>query len=257
MILFGFSTNSRAQFRFSGEVGIATGAVAFLSDYGERGDSETDRENSGFGIGAFYVFNFSDVGYAVYRDNSYFNEHFKLRAEASYNKTELEHFGKWVQNKNSLGVQKLLAMKGSSELINLGTQLEYYPLDIHDFGNTTGAFGPFLSLGAQVSYYNAKATSSMGDLGTPATTFYKYLTPSDGHPFGFSTESKIVLSVTSSVGTRYKLNPLQDLILEVRYQYFNSDWVDGLNPNKDLYKENKYNDAILWLNVGYIYYLEY
>jgi hypothetical protein len=34
----------------------------------------------------------------------------------------------------------------------------------------------FVSLGGQISYYDAKASSTLGPLGTPATTFPKYLT---------------------------------------------------------------------------------
>jgi hypothetical protein len=45
-----------------------------------------------------------------------------------------------------------------------------------------------LCIGGQISYYDAKASSTLGPLGTPATTFPKYLTPSEGRPFGFSTE---------------------------------------------------------------------
>lgn len=46
-------------------------------------------------------------------------------------------------------------------------------------------------------------------------------------------------------------------MFETRFQMYNSDWIDGLNPNKDLYKENKYNDWQVWFNFGYIYYLEF
>jgi hypothetical protein len=56
-----------------------------------------------------------------------------------------------------------------------------------------------------------------------------------------------VWSVVSSVGTRYKLSPLRDLMIDLRFQYFN--WVDGLNPNPAIYKENKANDWLVWLNV--------
>ena len=57
------------------------------------------------------------------------------------------------------------------------------------------------------------------------------------------------------LGLRYRLGTLSDLVLDLRYQYFSSDWVDGLNPNKDKYTENKSNDSLLWLSVGYIYYV--
>jgi hypothetical protein len=63
------------------------------------------------------------------------------------------------------------------------------------------------------------------------------------------------MSDLASVGTRYKLNELSDLIIETKMQYYFSDWVDGLNPNSSKYPENKANDWLVWLNVGYIYYL--
>jgi hypothetical protein len=45
-------------------------------------------------------------------------------------------------------------------------------------------------------------------------------------------------------------------MVEARFQYFGSDWVDGLNPNKEIYTENKYNDWQVWLTFGYIFYLD-
>jgi hypothetical protein len=45
-------------------------------------------------------------------------------------------------------------------------------------------------------------------------------------------------------------------MIDLRFQYyFFSNWVDGLNPNPEIYKENKANDWLVWFNVGYIYYL--
>jgi hypothetical protein len=75
-------------------------------------------------------------------------------------------------------------------------QLEYFPLSIRDFTAVTGSFAPFVSLGGQISYYDAKASSTLGPLGTPATTFPKYLTPSEGRPSVFLPK-KYGLVVTS------------------------------------------------------------
>ena len=38
--------------------------------------------------------------------------------------------------------------------------------------------------------------------------------------------------------------------------YFFSNWVDGLNPDPTVYVENRANDWNVWLNFGYIYYLQ-
>lgn len=258
LILLGFSNKTSAQLGFSHEVGIIAGPVAFQSDYGKRYDTKTNAGNTGLGIGIIHYMNFSYAAECnCYTPETYFNDHFKLRSELSYNKTDLEHFGKWVSaERTSLAAEQLRAMKGSTQLTNIGMQLEYFPLSIRDFTARIGSIGPFISLGAQFSYYNAEAYSTLGPLGTPLTTYPKYLTPSDNRPYGFSTESNSVWSIVSSVGTRYKLTPLRDLMIDLRFQYFFSNWVDGLNPNPDIYKENRANDWLVWLNVGYIYYLQ-
>lgn len=257
ILLFGYSNTANAQFGFSHEIGVIVGPVAFQSDYGERGDFTTNAGNSGIGIGLIHYLNFSYRAECdCYTPETYFNDHFKLRSELSYNKTDLKHFGEWVEGNNSIGKQQLKAMYGSTAVTNIGMQLEYYPLSIREFTATNRSLAPFISLGGQFSFYNTESASTMGSLGTPLTTFPKYLTPSDGRPYGFTTESGTVWSVISSIGTRYKLSPLSDLILDLRFQYYFSDWVDGLNQNKDLYKENKANDWLVWLNFGYIYYLQ-
>lgn len=257
LLFFGFSNVAFGQFGFSHEIGVIAGPVAFQSDYGERYDLSTNAGNTGYGIGLIHYLNFSYKAECnCYTPETYFNDHFKLRSELSYNKTKLEHFGQWVEGNNSIGKQQLKAMNGSTAVTNIGMQLEYFPWSIRDFTSRIESWGPFISLGGQFSYYNAEASSTLGKLGTPLTTFPKYLVPTDDRPFGFSTESSSVWSVVTSIGTRYKLSPLQDLMVDLRMQYYFSNWVDGLNPNPAFFKENKANDWLVWFNVGYIYYLQ-
>ncbi|WP_166921164.1 THC0290_0291 family protein [Flavobacterium poyangense] len=249
--LLGFTTNSNAQ-SFAQEVGIIFGPVSFQSDYGERNNFDTTIGNTGFGLGIVHFINFS----ANSNRGSFFNEHFKVRSELSFNTTKLNHFGASVEgNPAKLSTQQLKAMSGSSTLLNLGAQLEFSPfMKIHDYERSIGVFSPYLSLGFMASYYSTKVSSSLGPLGTPETTYPKYLVPSDGRKYGFSEENGVVFSVITGVGVHYRLNDMSDLMLDIRYQGFSSDWVDGLNPNKNRYKENKSNDSQVWLNVGYIYY---
>jgi len=60
-------------------------------------------------------------------------------------------------------------------------------------------------------------------------------------------------SLVTSVGVRYKLGVLSDLMLDLRWQLYFDDWIDGLNHQLP---SNKFNDWLLWLNFGYIYYLD-
>lgn len=255
LLLVLFSTFiASAQWNTSHEIGILTGPIVFKSDYGERGDMETNVGNSGHSIGFVHYLNFSSRA-----DNErFFSEHFKIRSEVSYATTNFNHFGKWVdEGKPSIGKEQLKAMSGSSRIINLGVQAEFNFIKIHDFENSIGTFGPYASLGLTYSFYDTKASSTLGPLRLASTTFPKYLTPSDGRPYGFSSESKSVVSVVAGAGTRYKLGRMSDLLVDLRFQYFTSDWVDGLNPNKDIYKENKSNDWLVGFNIGYIHYLEF
>lgn len=250
---FSFLNFSAAQTSLAHEVGVFFGPSVMKSDYGQRNDASSSYGNTGFGVGLVHYINFSSKSMS----SAYFNEHFKVRSELSFNQTKLNHFGEWAENGNSLGKQQLRAMEGKSSILNLGAQIEYFPFNrIHDFEHSVGAFSPYISFGVQYNFYNTKSTSAMGELGTQEATFPKYLVPSDGHSYGFSTESNSTWSIVSGVGARYKLNSMSDLLVEGRLQYFASDWVDGLNPNKEIFTENKYSDWQVGINFGYIFYLE-
>lgn len=261
-IIFVSSNNINAQFGFSHEVGVIAGPVAFQSDYGVRKDLKTNAGNTGIGVGLVHYLNFSyRADCNCYTPETYFNDHFKLRSELSYNKTKLNHFGKWVTPEKlakSEDSRRLKAMEGNAAVTNIGMQLEYYPWSIRDFTATTGSYAPFISLGAQYCFYNAKTKTSYGDgkINNEDNFIPKYWEASDGKAHGFSNDPGSTWSVIGSVGTRYKLTPLSDLLLDLRWQYYFSNWVDGLNPNPSVYKENKANDWNVWLNFGYIYYLD-
>ncbi len=249
ILLLGTNFSMNAQFGFSHEVGFFVGGVAFQSDFGVRNDFETNSGNTGFAVGLVHYLNFAYRAECnCYTPETYFNDHFKLRSEISYNSTKLQHFGKWV-DRNSTTAAQLRAMKGEAKVTDVGMQLEYYPLSIREFTATDGAFAPFVSLGAHYSFFQNGTYSELGPMDTTLSTPTKY--------FGaWSNEGGSTWSVVASVGTRYKLNELSDLFAELRWQYYFSDWVDGLKPNPEIYTENKANDWNAWFNVGYIYYLD-
>lgn len=264
IILFLLATINtvQAQFGFSHEVGVIAGPVAFQSDYGVRNDFKTNAGNTGIGVGLVHYLNFSyRADCNCYTPETYFNDHFKLRSEISYSKTKLNHFGEWVTPEKlakSEDSRKLKAMEGSTAVTDIGMQLEFFPLSIRDFASTDGSFAPFISLGGHFSFYNPEVHTSYGNGKLIEDNVFspKYWVPSDGESHGFTNNGGSVWSVVSSVGTRYKLTPLSDLMLDLRAQYYFSNWVDGLNPNPAVYKENKSNDWNIWLNFGYIYYLD-
>lgn len=239
---------SKAQLGFGHEIGLIAGPVMFMSDYGIRGELETNLGNMGVGVGLIHYINFSyDAGCNCYKQANYFNDHFKLRSEISYNRTNLQHYGRWAEKDNVAGRQ-LAAMRGQASNLNLGMQLEYFPYSIREFESSLGKLGPFASLGFQYTRYSPKASSLLGPIGLPETTWVKYQN-------AFTNQAGNVWSVVGSLGTRYRLSYTSDLMVDLRWQYFFSDWVDGLRPDPRFYNENKANDWLVWLNFGYIYYL--
>ncbi len=253
IIIFLFSyPNALAQRNFSHELGAFVGPVVFQSDFGERNNFDNNLVNIGFGVGIVHYMNFSYTAECnCYKPETYFNDHFKLRTEISYTRTKLEHFGRWVQpDNNSLGANQLRAMTGLASVINIGQQLEYFPLSIRDFSSEIGAFGPFIAAGAHFSFFQPNVVSSRGDITKPGVLFPKYL---DG---SVNNETSTTFSILGGIGTRYKLTEMSDLFTELRFQYYFSNWVEGVSPNPDRYPENKFNDWNVWLNLGYIYYLD-
>jgi len=237
-----------SQFGFSHEIGVIAGPAALYSDFGQRNDNETNTKNSSFGIGIIHYLNFSyrsDCN--CYTRDKYFNDHFKVRTEIDYNKTKLEHHGRWVRPEETGQVaNQLRAMKGETRLLDIGAQLEYFPFSIRDFAAGSYKFAPFISFGVHWVSYDPNVYSELGPLNNPITTPEKYMN-------AFRNEGGTAWSIVGSVGVRYKLAPLSDLMLDLRWQHYFSNWIDGLNPDVP---ENKANEWLVWLNFGYIYYID-
>ena len=253
------TSNAFSQLGFSHEIGIITGPVAFKSDFGERNDFSTNSGNTGFGIGLVHYINFAyQADCNCYTTDNYFNDHFKLRTEISYNKTKLDHHGFFVQSdRTSADADRLRAHSGEANNFDIGMQIEYFPLSIRSFQAFGYRFAPFVSLGAHYVSFNPKVSTSYLGEGDPGNinnlnNFYNpWSRPPLENPIDVSGGS--TWSVVSSIGVRYKLNTMADLLLDLRGQYYFNDWIDGLNHQLEY---NKYNDWLVWLNVGYIYYLD-
>jgi len=269
LILTAFlSLEGFSQLGFSHEIGAITGPVAFQSDYGQNENFETNKGNTGIGIGLIHYINFAyRADCNCYTKDSFFNDHFKLRNEISWNRTNLNHFGEWVaSDKTSATARRLRGMSGVASVLDIGSQIEYFPYSIRDFAAGGYSFAPFISLGVHYNNYTPKASQDLSELtpleieitnntdpntviaGSPGKANYAIFSPDS-----ISTEQASTWSIVWSVGTRYKLTPLSDLMVDLRWQYYFSDWVDGLNHNAPSDKNYDWN---LWLNFGYIYYLD-
>lgn len=250
-----FQQAVRGQWDFSNEVGIVTGPVAFYSDFGQRNNFDTNSKNVGFGIGLVHYLNFAySSDFNIYTQNSYFNDHFKVRTELDYHKTELEHYGRWVApDQTSLFADQLRAMSASVSVFDIGSRLEYYPLSIRAFQANGYKLMPFINIGIHWVNFNTEVNSTLGPLNSPISTPVKYYN-------SFHQGSGSTFSAVGSVGVRYKIGQFSDIMLDSRWQFYFSDSVDGLNPTFENngvrpVPENKSNDWIYWLSVGYVYYI--
>ena len=163
--LFFGTLSGFSQLGFSHEIGVIVGPVEFRSDFGQRNNEPTNLGNSGFGIGIVHYINFSyRADCNCYSTDTYFNDHFKLRSEISYNKTKLDHFGRWVaSDRTSVNADKLRAHHGEANNLDIGMQLEYFPLSIRSFQGFSYRLAPFVSLGAHYTAFNPKASTNYGD----------------------------------------------------------------------------------------------
>lgn len=252
LLCYFFIASTFAQDKSSHEIGVITGSASFTTDYGKRHNFQANvGGNVGLGMGIIYYLNFTDYRYRWNQRTNYFQEHFRVRAEFSYMSAELDHYGEWAETDSYAGEQ-LRAMHGTADLFNLGAQLEFHIVDIVDFGSRRIPrlkFSPYVSLGLMANFYNPTLMSDLGDWEQDPSVLY----PKWAEPGTVDLSSGFTGSLTGGIGTRFKIGEYSDLLLESRWQYFFTDWVDGLNAKDD--PANKYNDWLLWIHVGYVYYL--
>ncbi len=240
VFLTGAMQLGNAQNGYTHEIGVFFGPLAFQSDYGERGNFDTNKGNVGIGAGFVHYLNFP------YKFDSYFNDHFKIRTELSYHSTTLNNFGP-VSETPRLGGQQLRAMTGKAKVFEIGPSLEYHFNSIRDFEAGQNKFQPYISLGVHYVNFSPEATSTLGPLNNPVTTFPTFLDRIDTSPGS-------TLSIVGDIGFRYKINDVSDLSLSSKWHYYLDNYVDGLSPDN---VNNRANDWIWWVNIGYIYYLDF
>ena len=233
------------QLGFSHEIGVIAGPVAFQSDYGERFDADTNTGNVGTGIGIVHYINFayrSDCN--CYTTDTYWNDHFKIRNQVAYHSTTLEHLSE-LADRPSLGGLQLRSMTGRARVFEIGTHLEWFPWSIRDFQQGQPKIAPYFGIGAHYVNFRPEASSTLGPLNNPVTTFPTFLDRID-------TSQGSTFSIVGDIGFRYKVSPLSDILVSSAWHYYDSNFVDGLSPNNT---NNRNNDWIWWFNIGYIYYL--
>ncbi len=239
----------------SHEIGFMTGSSHFTTDYGERYLFKSNvGGNVGIGFGVIHYLTFTDYRYRWNQRSNYFREHFRLRNEVSFMSADLDHFGQYVdESQTSVDADKLRAMHGKTKVINVGTQIEWHFKNINDFGSRRFPkmkFSPYLSFGVLGVFYKPELYSDLGDWKQDQSILY----PKWAVPGTVSDEADFTLSLTGGVGTRHKLGEYSDIFIEAKWQYYFTNWVDGLNAT-DPAANNKFNDWNMFIHMGYIFYL--
>jgi len=234
-----FSTAKAQSGSYYQEIGVMSGPVFFQGDFGERGSSENITRNAGASASLVYYVSLNNNDGGLER-------HFKARFDATLMAVSLNHYGKFAESNSEFG-QKLRAMQSDINVSNVGFQLEYYPFEIDDYSKAI--LSPYIASGFQINMYSANATSTLGSIGNSNTVPTKYVD-------GFKDSSGMAFSMTGALGVRYKVSPKGALVLEGQFRYYFSDWIDGMNPDPNIYKENRNNDFAGTLQIGYVYYLD-
>jgi len=246
LIILSITVQTNAQ-NIVHEIGLGVGPVSFRGDYGERQDSETNLGNTGFGINLSHYLNF-----AYDYNGSYFKEHFKLRTHMLFQNINLKHYGRYAES-SSANAAKLRAMYGEVIAFEVGTGLQWHYKNIKTYERYFNAMTPYagFGLGAIFSYpYND--TSLPGNLGSVTNTFPTFL-PHSGEKDPISNDFDSALTLNFQVGAQYRLDEKNDVFAELRWHFFNSDFIDGLSP---IGNQNKSNDWSAWFSIGYVYYFD-
>ncbi|MCM8569520.1 glutamate dehydrogenase [Gramella jeungdoensis] len=242
-----WSGKASAQLNISHEIGILTGPAGFFTDYGERWNIRNNLENEGFGVGLVHYMNFAFKPECSCRPTKlFFTKHFRIRSEIDYMRSKLDHFGPVAQGGGESG-RLLRAMHGSTQLFQGGLALEYHLFGIKEARDFAVLFAPYISLGLHYVYYDPHAYSDLGPLDSPKVLFPTF-------EDGIFLDSGHTFAIVGSGGMRYRLGRYNDLMVEARAHYYDTDRLDGLEVQG---AQNKFNDFVLWITVGYIYYLNF
>ena len=242
-----WSGKAFGQLSISNEVGVLAGPASFFTDYGERWNVKNNLENAGFGVGLVHYMNFAfKPECSCLPTKLFFTKHFRIRSEIDYLTSKLDHYGP-VAEKNTMGGNQLRAMHGNTWLLEAGVSLEYHLFGIKEARDFAVLFAPYIGLGVHYVNYNPSAYSDLGPLDSPKVLFNTFQD-------GLFLESGSTFSILGSAGVRYRLGRYNDLQLEARATYYNSDKIEGLDVQGP---QNKFNDFVLWFNLGYIYYLDF
>ena len=142
-------------------------------------------------------------------------------------------------------------MTGEIKMYNLGTNLEFYFMELEDYASFYGnenILNPFLSVGLHFTAYDPDILVNDVSLDGQEEPFTDLIDKWQENSIFLDPSN--TFGVSAGAGLRLGLEAV-DLVLESRWQHFFSDDIDGLNALND--SGNKRNDTMIMVNIGIVY----
>jgi len=241
-VLFILDVQGQArQTNYSIETGINIGFGAIQSDFSKNNEFR----NTGVLTSGYFYFNFIEN-----KNTSFYHwlkNHVKIKGEISFIKVKIDHFGKSIEDTNP-EARLFKELHATSSILNIGSILEYHFFNLPSF-STKRRFSPYFGIGGMLNFSDPTVFSDIGDF----TENPSIIPISYREKNVIDVKEETTGSLVGSIGTRFKLTYNTDLILDARAQYFFSDYIDGLKPNRST---NQYNDWLYTASVGYIFYID-
>lgn len=244
------TTTANSQ-HFTHDIGFHAGTATIQADYGVRDNFLSSYGNSAISLSFTHTLHFFNRDPKWNADHKLWS-YLAVRSELNIvTNANFQHYGPFVQGTSDLAAQ-LRAMTGTTSIVSLGFQLEYYIKCLKDFTYPWSdiKWNPYILAGLQYSSFNNTLNSTSGDWEQDITVLpNKWRTPG-----ALDVGKGSTFAATFGGGVRYKLTPKIDLNGQFNWQFFFSDAVDGLQANV---LENKNNEWLINLQVGVIYHLNF
>tara|TARA_R110002073_G_scaffold258681_1_gene421683 strand:+ start:35469 stop:36239 length:771 start_codon:yes stop_codon:yes gene_type:complete len=235
---------------FTHDVGFHAGTATIQADFGVRDNFLSSYGNSAISISLTHTLHFFNKDPRWNSDHKLWS-YLALRSEFNIiTNANFQHYGPFVQSGNQ--VEKFRAMSGTTNITNIGFQLEYYMRCLKDFIYPWShiKWNPYVLAGVQYTMYRNTLSSTLGDWEQDISVLPNKWTVPGALDVGKGT----TYAVTFGGGVRYKFSSKLDFNAQFNWQFFLSDAVDGLQADVI---ENKNNEWLLNFQLGIIYHLNF
>lgn len=259
-----FITNSYAQrhFIYQHEVGANIGISNSQTDFLAKGPFDGKATINGFAIEGNHYLHILPRRYG----SNDILKHLVLKTSLSINVSNFDNSSFGTENallnnppnytyQTTPNEVLLGRLSSKTTLISIDNNIQYYFKDVIRFLHKYNKYrsksktNPFISIGLGINYLNATTNYDNEALINNAG--------GDGYPDNYGNnsikdQSTVVISGNFGFGARYKASKKYDLVGQIGFKYFLSDWIDGVNPDIE---SNVINDFNTVISVGLIYHL--